>query len=353
MSCQPRSRIRLPALLGAALLIGLMPACVAPSGSPGEIAPKPLFRDPVHDGAADPVVVWNRQERKWFMFYTNRRANLTNAAGVEWVHGTRIGIAESRDGATWRYRGVARMEMDADAVTHWAPEVVEHEGLYHMFLTVVPGVFRDWNAPRRIVHLTSTNLLEWRQESVPRLASDRVIDASVFRLPDGSWRMWYNNERDGKSIYHADSPDLYAWTDRGKAVGQRAGEGPKVFRWQDRYWMVVDEWRGLGVYHSNDALRWTRQARLLLDTPGTGADDGVIGQHPDVVASGDRAFLFYFTHPGRRGGDARRDGYEQRRSSLQVVELEFSRGELTADRDRPTRVKLAPPARAQSARGAP
>lgn len=31
------------------------------------LAPKPLFRDPVHDGAADPVVVWNRGEQKWFI----------------------------------------------------------------------------------------------------------------------------------------------------------------------------------------------------------------------------------------------------------------------------------------------
>ena len=76
----------------------------------GKVAAKPLFRDPVHDGAADPVVVWNQRERKWFMLYTNRRANDAAAAGVTWVHGTRIGVAESNDGgATWKYRGVAEI----------------------------------------------------------------------------------------------------------------------------------------------------------------------------------------------------------------------------------------------------
>ncbi|MDR1722954.1 MAG: DUF5054 domain-containing protein [Tannerella sp.] len=30
-----------------------------------EPAPKPLYQDPVYDGAADPVVVWNRNEKKW------------------------------------------------------------------------------------------------------------------------------------------------------------------------------------------------------------------------------------------------------------------------------------------------
>ena len=61
-------------------------------------APKPLFRDPVYDGAADPVLCWNKAEKKWFMFYTNRRAKLAKARGVDWVHGTHIGIAESSDG---------------------------------------------------------------------------------------------------------------------------------------------------------------------------------------------------------------------------------------------------------------
>ena len=70
----------------------------------GKIADKPLFRDPVYDGAADPVLCWNLKEKKWFMFYTNRRANMPDAVGVSWVHGTAIGIAESSDGGTtWKY----------------------------------------------------------------------------------------------------------------------------------------------------------------------------------------------------------------------------------------------------------
>ena len=62
-------------------------------------APKPLYRDPVHDGAADPALIWNHGEKKWMMFYTNRRADLPNPdpKDVAWVHGTQIGIAESSD----------------------------------------------------------------------------------------------------------------------------------------------------------------------------------------------------------------------------------------------------------------
>jgi hypothetical protein len=311
----------------------------------GKPAPKPLFRDPVFDGAADPVLCWNRAEKKWFMFYTNRRANEPNTPGVTWVHGTKIGIAESSDGgATWAYRGTANITYGGEDMTYWAPEVIEHDGTYHMYLTFVPGIFRDWNHPRDIIHLTSKDLLNWQYESTLTLSSDRVIDACVLQLPDKTWRLWYNNERDAKSIYFADSNDLFTWRDRGKVtgVGERPGEGPKAFRWKHRYWMVVDVWDGLGVYRSGDALHWERQDGNLVQTPGKGLDDQVKGGHPDVVVSGDRAYLFYFTHPGRRGPDAQRDGFEQRRSSIQVVELEYKDGWLACDRDKPTYIRLLP-----------
>jgi hypothetical protein len=316
--------------------------------TPGKVAPRPLFRDPVYDGAAGPVVIWNDKEKKWFMFYTNRRAKLPSKDidGVSWVHGTRIGIAQSPDGgATWDYRGVAEIHYGKEDFTHWAPEVVEHNNTYHMFLTVVPGIFSNWQHPREIVHLMSTDLLKWNYVSTLKLSSDRVIDACVFHLPDGTWRLWYNNETDNKSIYYADSNDLQTWQDRGKVtgVGERPGEGPKVFRWRNYYWMVVDVWNGLGVYRSDDALNWTAQATNLLQTPGKGADDQVKGGHADVVVSDDRAFLFYFTHPGRTESRPKIEGYEQRRSSIQVVELDYKDGWIACDRDRPTHILLRPP----------
>lgn len=328
-------------------------ACLLPNGAPAEeisaAAPKPLYRDPVYDGAADPSVIWNPQTERWWMFYTNRRANVPDLPGVAWVHGTPIGIAESADGGTtWTYVDTAEIESpdaSTEEPTYWAPEVLRgDDGRWHMFLTVVPGVFTDWNHPRRIVHYVSDDLRHWTEPWPLELANEKVIDATVFKLPDGTWRMFYNNERDGKSIYYADSPDLNAWTDRGRAagVGNRC-EGPKVFRWRGKFWMVVDQWRGLGVFRSEDAEHWEAQPANLLQEPGQGEDDQVQGQHADVVVSGDRAYLFYFTHPGRRGEAAQGDGTEQRRSSIQVVELEERDGWLNCDRDRPTRVELSAP----------
>lgn len=307
----------------------------------GKVADKPLYRDPVFDGAADPVVIWNEPAGKWFMYYTNRRATLENANGVDWVHGTEIGIAESDDGgASWKYRGTCDIGYGDGDTTFWAPEVIEYEGAYHMYLTVVPGIYTDWDHPREIVHLISRDGIKWKFESRLQLASDRVIDACVARLPDGRWRMWYNDERRGKSMNYADSPDLYTWTDKGPCDGSFRGEGPKVFRWDNEWYMIIDAWQGLGVYRSEDLLHWERQADNLLDIPGEGADDHVKGGHCDVVVQGDRAYVFYFTHPGRNPEKPPESEADTRRSSIQVAELMIQDGVVTCDRDAPCFIAL-------------
>ena len=313
------------------------------TGHKGKLAPKPLFRDPIYDGAADPVIIWNKQEKKWFMFYTNRRANVKGLDGVTWVHGTCIGIAESSDGgATWQYRDTCDIPSPYTE-TQWAPEVIEYQGTYHMYLSYVPGIFTNWSHPRDIIHLTSKDLIHWKYESTLKLASHKVIDACIFRLPNGKWRMWYNNEKDAKSIYYADSDDLYHWKDIGKAIADQKGEGPKVFQWKDKYWMVTDVWQGLALYESEDLTSWTRIHGNLLEEPGKGNEDQVVGHHPDVVVNNGRAYLFYFTHPGQIDSIPKDNLYEKRRSSIQVVELEYENGRITCDRDKPTYIDLQPP----------
>jgi hypothetical protein len=84
-------------------------------------------------------------------------------------------------------------------------------------------------------------------------------------------------------------------------------------------------------------ISWEKQEKRLLEEPGTGPEDGAIGQHPDVVVAGDRAYLFYFVHPGRLTKD---EGYEKRRSLIQVAELTFENGNLTCDRNKTTYIKL-------------
>ncbi len=306
-------------------------------------APKPLYDDPVYHGAADPVIIYNKQKKKWWMLYTNRRASIADST-VEWVHGTRIGIAESDDGVSWNYLDTANINYRPDTgYTFWAPDIIEIDRVYHMYLTYVPGVFKDWNHPRVIVHLTSIDLKNWEYATTLKLVNEKVIDASVFKIDDSLWRLWYNNERDGKSIYYADSKNLYYWVDKGKAIAAR-GEGPKVFYWNGKYFMIVDAWKGMEVYQSDDLLNWNKQTSRILENPGTGKDDQAIGGHCDVVVNNGRAFVYYFTHPGRRNDNpAPRGSFEDKRSVIQLAELHYVNGEIVCDRNEAVSFKLKPP----------
>ena len=306
-------------------------------------APKPVFDDPVYHGAADPVIVYNPAVKKWWMFYTNRRASIEDST-VAWVHGTRIGIAESKDGRVWKYVDTANINYRPDpGYTHWAPDIIEAKDGWHMYLTYVPGTFTDWNHPRVIVHLHSTDLINWNYQSTLQLINQKVIDASVYKVNDSLYRLWYNNEKDGKSIWYAESPDLKTWTDKGKAIAAR-GEGPKVFYWQDQYFMIVDAWKGMEVYSSTDLLKWTKQKDRILEAPGKGKDDQAIGGHCEVIVNNDRAFVYYFTHPGRRKDKpAAKGSFDDKRSVIQVAELEYKDGEIVCDRNKPVKIKLIKP----------
>ena len=304
-------------------------------------APKPVFDDPVYHGAADPVVVYNKQEKLWWMFYTNRRATI-NDSSVAWVHGTRIGITVSKDGLHWKYKDTANINYRQDAeYTFWAPEILENKGLYHMYLTYVPGIFKDWQHPRYIIHLTSKDLLNWNYQSTLNLASQKVIDPCIYKLNDSTWRLWYNNEKDGKTIYYADSKDLYNWTDKGKVPNVGRGEGPKVFKLQNKYFMIVDVWKGMEVYSSDDLNTWKKQADRILEMPGVGKDDAAIGGHCDVVVNKGKAFIYYFTHPGRRKNNpAAKNSFEHKRSVIQLAELKYVNNEIVCNRDEPVIYKL-------------
>jgi hypothetical protein len=313
-------------------------------------APAPLFRDPIYDGASDPVVIWNRQEKNWWLLYTQRRANV-DGPGVAWVHGCDIGVARSSDdGRSWRYLGVLPgLEFERGRNTFWAPEILWYEGVYHMYASYVPGVPRDWSGPRRILHYTSPDLWQWKFHGPLTLSSDRVIDACVECIAPNRWRMWYKDEANGSHTYAADSPDLSQWTVAGEVIGGRGHEGPNVFRWRDRWRMITDHWDGLGVFQSEDAIRWTRQANNILRDAGKRADDGVKGGHADVLVQGDDAWVFYFTHPGRLPGvpqaqPAIRDvePYATRRTSIQVAKLELEGADLVCRRDDPAPFRLEP-----------
>lgn len=312
-------------------------------------APAPLFRDPITDGAADPVLIWNRQEQKWWMLYTQRRANL-EAADVAYCYGTRIGVASAEDSCrTWVYRGTLDLDFEPGQQTYWAPDVVYHQGEYHLFVVYIQGVRIHWGGQARIAHYVSKNLWDWRYLGFLKLSSDKVIDASLFQMPDGQWRMWYKDESRQSAIMMAKSADLYTWThDDTPTLGLSAQEGPKIFHFKGYYWMLTDEWKGMRVYRSSDATHWEKQG-LILDGPSSRLEDTPSGAHGDVVVTGDQAWIFYFTHPGRDAHlfysmDAQGIiPFQERRSSIQVAQLEVQQGDLVCDRNKPFRFFLPAP----------
>jgi hypothetical protein len=313
------------------------------------VTPAPLYRDPVYDGAADPALVWNPGRQSWWLLYTQRRAKL-DLPGVEWCHGTEIGVAESRDeGMTWAYLGTLALEaMDAE-YSFWAPDVIRDEsGRYHLFVSYVPGAasaHRNWGGQRHILHYSSDDLSRWAFARRVPLASDYCIDPTLILRPDGAWRMWYKDEGHGSRTYAVESRDLRNWMpvpDPG--ISKLYGEGPKAFRFGGYYWLIKDPNSGLDVYRSDELDTWTYQGKIL-DRPGTRNSDGTIGKHADVVVSGDRAYIIYFTHPYTEDAPERNgvSPLSNRHTALQAAELEVQNGRLVCDRDRPFRIRLAPP----------
>lgn len=299
-------------------------------------APAPMFRDPVTDGAADPVIFYNRAEKAWWMLYTQRRAN-SETAGVAYCFGNPIGIAESIDnGASWYYRGTLDLDFERGHNTFWAPDVVYYKGTYHLFVTYKRGVQDHWAGRATMLHYTSKNCWDWKYRGPIDLGEENIIDISLCQDTDGLWHAWYKKD-DFANIWTSESKDLKHWTKGRKAETKGACEGPKVFRFADYYWMLTDEWHGMRLYRSADLVTWERQGVILEDATSR-PDDGPSGAHGDVIVLGDKAYIIYFTHPGREiHPQAHMNAignypYEERRSSLECGELYYSDGTLKCRR---------------------
>ena len=133
----------------------------------------------------------------WYLFYTQRRAGAASI-GVSWVHGTKIGVAVSRDGGKWLYRGTLEgLEIERGHNTFWAPEIIRAEGIYHMYVSYITGIPTDWDYPRQMLHYTSQNLWDWTFAGRVDLGSERVIDACVYEVGPRQYKLWYKDEDNG------------------------------------------------------------------------------------------------------------------------------------------------------------
>lgn len=303
--------------------------------------PAPLFRCPIYDGAADPAIQWNSERNEWWIFYTQRRANIPNLPGVSYCYGTKIGIAASSDnGRTWYYVGHAKLpEPDCGENTFWAPDVFKDGDTYYMIVTYIKGIHSNWGGKTKMLYYKSKDLMDWTFiEEIKN--TDGCIDGQVYKLLNGKWKMWYKGT--DSQTYSAVSDDLKTWKTTGNCEIKACGhEGPIVFYWKGKYWNIIDEcnlgYVGLHCYESDDATNWKYNS-TILNTPGMRPDDNDQGRHCDVVVIDDRAFIVYFTHPGRvyrsNGIEIEENTWDYNRSSLQMAELELIEGKIVCDRDK-------------------
>lgn len=289
--------------------------------------PAPLYRDPIFDGAADPMIIRSEQNGNFYMLYTQRRAN-QRVSGVSFCYGTAIGIAESPNGADWHYLGALELDFEFGHNTFWAPEVVycPEEKRYHMYVSYIRGIYDKWEGVSVIMHYISDDLFHWEKVGRLSFGSERIIDPCIFRLPNGIWRMWYKDERRQSHTCYADSPDLYSWEYIGEATSDCAQEGPNVFEFDGYYWMIADVWNGLGVYRSEDLTSFVRQKNNILKEFGTRRFDSSEGAHADVFVCGGRAFIVYFAYQNADDSPGP--------SVVQMAELTAENGELVCDRNR-------------------
>ena len=327
---------------------------------PVEKAPAPLYDDPVWHGASDPVVVWmpgKGSQGEYWMYYTQRRAALQNARGVDWVHGSAIAIATSPDGINWTYKGTIQGTLKdgntekslghpvKDNVTWWAPTIFWEGGngiagggqagdRLHMFVTYVHGIFTSWTGDRTIEHFTSTDGVNWTYVSSLPLASRRTIDPTVYHIND-TWYLWYKNEAAGSRTFWASSKDLTTWQDLGDSNCGSSHEATFVWYWQGAYWNLHDNHgRGLDAWRSEDGLsNWNLNSVLLKgDVAGQRQLDQGVGHHPWVLLQNpvdgesqpgqEQLVLFYFTHAGKQ-------------TYMQMAEITMGEdGKLACDRNK-------------------
>ncbi len=299
-----------------------------------DAVPAPLFRDPIYDSPTDPVVIWNRNEKMWWMFYTQRRAT-DITIGYSSIHGTKIGIASSRNGNKWLYRGTLdNLDFEPGHNTFWAPEVIFANKKYHMYVSYITGIPTDWDYPRDIVHYTSENMWDWKCQGKLKLSSSRVIDACVYEIESGVYKMWYKDEENNCYSYAALSRDLFSWEVIGPEIHDCEHEGPNVFEFGGKKWMITDCWDGLAVYESDDFYNWKRQAENILKNPGVRNWDEDKGNHADILVHNQRAFIFYFSRPHLSGTFEDSEYYLKNRNAIQVAELEMQDGKIICNRNK-------------------
>lgn len=202
-------------------------------------------------------------------------------------------------GAKWERRdSVMQQQGDRFETVMWAPHVIRHDGLCHMFVATGGPDQTNWG----ITRATSTDLNVWTRAGKVPLFRDgfHARDPMVMWQPEEElWVLYYTaNERPERGrhvVAYRTSRDLETWGERriayaDKLVGTAAGptESPFVVRRGDVYYLLIGPrpyevpapgvayhlqpgYVGTDVFASRDWRSWT-DADLVGHIPAHAAE---------------------------------------------------------------------------------
>lgn len=324
------------------LLILLLVLFLSSSVYPQLSIHAPIYADPVYCGSCDPEIVYNHKNKQWMIFYTGRRP----VKGVAATVGNPIGVCVSDNLTDWRFFGYCKFDgvggkPDSEQ-TRWAPGIIIDGDTAHMFVTFKPDDTPPWGTGGSIVHYVAPvedMLNGWKKAEVS-IDEDDCLDASIVRLANGSFCMYYvggldNKDTKGrKTIRYAESTDLYSWKSKGNVLGDvndmsvhkiRYQEAVYVFVYDGRFYMLTDPHKGLATYSSNDGITWKYHGRIMRTGSSTRTLDRTQARHPSVIVYNDTPYIFYHVEPFRSdNAKGSKLPIHQRYSFLQMAELECS-----------------------------
>ena len=125
--------------------------------------------------------------------------------------------APGLDGQWQRRPSVMHLHGGRLETVMWAPHVIRHDGVYHMFVATGGPDETSWG----ITRATSPDLATWTRAGAGPLFRDgfQARDPMVMRRPEeGLWVLYYTaTERPGGGrhvVAYRTSPDLRSWRDR-------------------------------------------------------------------------------------------------------------------------------------------
>ncbi|QRV14685.1 hypothetical protein JMJ58_17415 [Haloterrigena salifodinae] len=128
------------------------------------------------DGAADPSIMWHRENEEWWLLYTQRRSNI-DVPGKAWIRGSEIGVATATDGGG--FATAARSERSLRGLPRQShPHPWGHP--HHNIRAAGHADFvQDGNGRWRLVHLGIRQRGPWPkfQDELEEATQDEVREA--------------------------------------------------------------------------------------------------------------------------------------------------------------------------------